>query len=104
MTSNNPNLPFSDTEEHLITIPKTSAAVQSSNSNDINSAELHTMASPEPEHFEKIQQPGIDARTKISYLLKDKEQEWTAVVDRQGPLRLLDLPIDVLKEIVKEVS
>jgi len=52
---------------------------------------------------EKIERAGIDARTKISNLLKDKEQEWTAVMEKKGPLRLLDLPIDVLKEIVKEV-
>lgn len=46
----------------------------------------------------------VDAKTKISSLLKDKEKEWTAVVEKKGPLRLLDLPMDVLKEIVKEVS
>ncbi len=51
----------------------------------------------------KMGQQGVDARTRISSLLKDKEQEWTAVVERKGPLRLLDLPMDVLKEIVKEV-
>lgn len=37
-------------------------------------------------------------------LLKGKEKEWAAVVEnKKGPLRLLDLPMDVLKEIVKEV-
>lgn len=37
-------------------------------------------------------------------LLKGKEREWAAVVEKKnGPLRLLDLPMDVLKEIVKEV-
>lgn len=37
-------------------------------------------------------------------LLKGKEKEWAAVVaNKKGPLRLLDLPMDVLKEIVKEV-
>lgn len=45
---------------------------------------------------------------KISELLKDKEGEWTAVVAKKGttkgPIRLLDLPLDVLKEILKEVS
>ena len=53
---------------------------------------------------EKGQKTGVDVRTKISNLLKDKEQEWTAVVKKKGPLQLLDLPLDVLKEIVKEVS
>lgn len=54
---------------------------------------------------EKVEKAGLDAKTKISNFLKDKEQEWTAVVEkRNGPLRLLDLPMDVLKEIVKEVA
>ena len=53
---------------------------------------------------EKGQKTGVDVRTKISNLLKDKEQEWTAVVKKEGPLQLLDLPLDVLKEIVKEVG
>lgn len=40
---------------------------------------------------------------KLSKLLKGKEEEWTAVAKKNGPLQLLDLPMDVLKEIVKEV-
>ena len=40
----------------------------------------------------------------LARLLKGKEREWAAVVaNKKGPLRLLDLPMDVLKEIVKEV-
>jgi hypothetical protein len=42
-------------------------------------------------------------RKKISKLLEGREEEWTAVAQKAGPLRLLDLPIDILKEIVKEV-
>ena len=41
---------------------------------------------------------------KISELLKGKEEEWTAVARRAGPLRLLDLPLDLLREILREVS
>jgi hypothetical protein len=104
-----PDLTFSDTasqpDEQLVTYPKTSAASQQSN--DSNPTDLYSadqMASPGSGVFEKVEKTGLDARTKISNLLKDKEQEWTAVVERKGPLRLLDLPMDVLKEIVKEVS
>jgi hypothetical protein len=43
-------------------------------------------------------------RKKLSKLLKGKEEEWAAVAQRKGPLRLLDLPMDILKEIVKEAS
>lgn len=40
----------------------------------------------------------------LARLLKGKESEWAAVIaKKKGSLRLLDLPMDVLKEIVKEV-
>lgn len=40
---------------------------------------------------------------KISELLKEKEREWTEVVRKAGPLQLLDLPLDLLSEILREV-
>ncbi|KAL9113965.1 MAG: hypothetical protein Q9227_002099 [Pyrenula ochraceoflavens] len=43
----------------------------------------------------------------LSKLLQNKEQEWAAVAQKReekGPLQLLDLPVDVLKEIVREVT
>jgi hypothetical protein len=46
----------------------------------------------------------VVVRKKLSKLLKGKEDEWTAVAQKKGPLQLLDLPMDVLKEIVKEVG
>ncbi|KAI9745198.1 MAG: hypothetical protein M1818_001476 [Claussenomyces sp. TS43310] len=46
----------------------------------------------------------VSFRKKISKLLQGKEAEWTAVVQKDGPLQLLDLPMDILKEIVKEVT
>ena len=39
----------------------------------------------------------------VSRLLKGKEKEWAAVLEKKSPLNLLDLPIDILKEIIKEV-
>jgi hypothetical protein len=107
-TSLTPEQSLSDTtsqpDDQLISIPKTSAASQPSN--ELKPSELgagHQMATPEHPAVEKGEKTGTDARTKISNLLKDKEQEWTAVVEKKGPLQLLDLPMDVLKEIVKEV-
>ena len=41
---------------------------------------------------------------KISELLKGKEKEWTAVARKAGPLQLLDLPLDLLTEILREAS
>lgn len=44
-------------------------------------------------------------RIKLAKLLKGKEEEWAAVAKRKsGPLKLLDLPLDILKEIIKEVG
>jgi hypothetical protein len=39
----------------------------------------------------------------MSKFLGEKEDEWAAV-SRNGPLSLLDLPVDVLKQIIREVS
>ncbi|TVY21351.1 hypothetical protein LARI1_G001355 [Lachnellula arida] len=111
MTANlpSPDLTLSDTasqpDDQLIAIPKTSAAYQPSNHIETNGyADQPRMCPNEPEALEKSERTSIDAKTKISSLLKDKEQEWTAVVEKKGPLHLLDLPMDVLKEIVKEVT
>lgn len=43
-------------------------------------------------------------KESISRLLKDKEKEWSDVAGKKGPLNLLDLPVDILKEIVHQVS
>ena len=40
----------------------------------------------------------------ISKLLQGKEKEWSAVAEKNGNLQLLDLPVDVLKEIVNHVT
>ena len=40
---------------------------------------------------------------KMVQLLSGKEKEWTAAMEQKRPLQLLDLPMDVLKEIIKEV-
>lgn len=43
-------------------------------------------------------------RKRMSKLLLGKEEEWTAIKSKTGPLQLLDLSVDVLREIVKEVT
>jgi hypothetical protein len=92
-------------DDQSSTYPRTSAATQPSDSQMIaEPGAACGMATPTSSSG-KADKAGIDARTKISNLLKDKAREWTAVVEkRNGPLRLLDLPMDVLKEIVKEVG
>jgi hypothetical protein len=43
------------------------------------------------------------SRSAVSKFLKGKEEEWKAVSERKGPLTLLELPVDILRLIVKEV-
>lgn len=60
----------------------------------------------------KIPRPSAETKDEFSRhqellkkLLKGKEKEWASIgATRKGPLRLLDLPVDVLKEIIKEVD
>ena len=40
----------------------------------------------------------------IARLLHGREKEWSAIVEKHGPLELLDLPIDILKEIVNHIT
>lgn len=42
-------------------------------------------------------------RAKMAQLLKGKEKDRIPVAQRKRPLQLLDLPMDVLKDIMKEV-
>lgn len=95
-------------DEQLLAVPKTSAAAESLDNTKSGSlfedSDEDQIGTPGSKASEKMGKPTGDARSKISSLLKEKEKEWTAVADRKGPLQLLDLPIDVLKEIVKEVS
>ncbi|KAF1987637.1 hypothetical protein K402DRAFT_462525 [Aulographum hederae CBS 113979] len=48
---------------------------------------------------------GADAtvKTGVARLLKGKEKEWAAVTNKQGPLRFLDLPVDILREIISHL-
>ena len=52
------------------------------------------------------QDPSIDLpprAQKMAKLLRDKRGSRAPVMEKMGTLQLLDLPMDILKEIVKEV-
>ncbi len=59
-------------------------------------------------------QPGVspmqhaEATSKVDQVLarhlQGKVKEWTAVVEKNGPLQLLDLPVDILREIVNHIT
>jgi hypothetical protein len=84
----------------------TKAAGLTSSSNGLHSTpaggQASTMLDPLTSEGGPRPEVGI-VRKKLSKLLKGKEDEWTAVAQKKGPLQLLDLPMDILKEIVKEV-
>lgn len=46
----------------------------------------------------------MDRKAILSKLLKGKEKKWGAAANRNGPLHLLELPLDILRLIVKEVT
>lgn len=70
----------------------------------------HTILSPMPPNnlgdgvHEQDETSSHMSRPTISKLLKEKAKEWTAVAVKDGPLHLLDLPVDILKEIIHHVS
>lgn len=63
-----------------------------------------TSHSIQPEYSRSNHSDTSDGRrAKMMQLLKGKEKAWTAIAQREKPLQLLDLPMDVLKDIIKEV-
>lgn len=92
----------SQPDDQISLVPKSAAATKSFDASAPSDADTmkHEM---DADAGDKPGKPDELARRKISKLLKDKEQEWTQIVQKKGPLQLLDLPLDVLKEIVKEV-
>lgn len=114
MTTNlpGPDVALSDTasqpDDLLVNIPKTSAAFQPSHDMTTmevsDDSDVSPFDTPDSLASQKMENTENDARATISNLLKDKEREWAAVAAKKGPLKLLDLPLDVLKEIVKEVT
>lgn len=103
----NLELPSSDAtnppDEHPTPGPRTSAASQSFNVSHVPDASHAMLPAPSVES-RAPQRNVLDARSSISKILKNKETEWTAVATKDRPLRLLDLPVDILKDIVKEVG
>jgi hypothetical protein len=48
--------------------------------------------------------PSLEAKAAMVRSLKGKEKEWTVVAEKKRPLQLLDLPVDILKEIIDKVG
>ena len=78
-----------------------------------NQAARSAASQPQAEVFNLSTQPecsrsdSLDSadmrKAKMMQLLKGKEKDWTPVARRERPLQLLDLPMDILKDIMKEV-
>jgi len=110
MTSSQPNSGsnlgenLSQIEDGPVSSTKTAGLTSSSNGLHSTPAggQASTMLDPLTSEGGLRPEVGI-VRKKFSKFLKGREEEWTAVAQKKGPLQLLDLPMDVLKEIVKEV-
>ena len=71
---------------------------------------LHTHLTNALDHGQTLEAPSQDASAvpststeRMAKLLKDKRGQLTTVMEKMGTLQLLDLPIDILREIIKEV-
>ncbi|KAB5581083.1 F-box domain-containing protein [Coniochaeta sp. 2T2.1] len=51
-----------------------------------------------------VNTPRDQSRTAVSRYLKDKEEEWNKVADRNRPLTLLELPVDILRLIITHTN
>jgi hypothetical protein len=47
--------------------------------------------------------PTLSEKAALLRTLKGKEKEWIAVAEKKRPLQLLDMPVDILKEIIEKV-
>jgi len=56
-----------------------------------------------PEKPRDLHQTQAITKDVVSRTLKGKEKEWAAVAEKKRPLQLLDLPVDILREIVGHV-
>ncbi|KAI7929862.1 F-box domain-containing protein [Pyricularia oryzae] len=81
------SLPDSDSEDVDLDID--------SNSVDTSSTEREPSAKPPT--------PLQQATSTVTKLLKEKGKEWDQLASRKGPLTLLELPVDILRLIVKEI-
>lgn len=63
----------------------------------MDSASAPITPAPSPAAHEK------KSKTIIEYLMA-KDQQWKTLSQRKSPLTLLELPVDILRLIVKEVA
>jgi hypothetical protein len=99
----NPGESVTYTEDGHVAVAKTASLSLSSNGLLPTAAGGHATTMLDPAAGESSGRGDGIVRKKLSKLLKGKEEEWAAVARKKGPLKLLDLPMDILKEIVKEV-
>ena len=98
-------LPLTDAvsqpDEQFIPTQETSATSQFPQASRVPKPP-HTMSAISSVEDGGLERHIIDTQSSISSWLKDKDK-WPGTVAKQGPMQLLDLPMDILKEIVKEV-
>lgn len=68
-------------------------------------AAIHTLDTQSSSLLSPTLRPGptMSEKTALLRSLKGKEKEWTAVAEKKRPLQLLDMPVDILKDIIEKV-
>lgn len=95
MTTGEPNLEPANTDsalmidEQLPLTPRTASAIHSSTSSGAEESDGSQMA------------PGAISASQSPLLSREKEEEWASLVGKK--LHLLELPLDILTQIVREV-
>lgn len=100
LSSQNAEVTSSQADDRFPMNPKTASSMVSTPNILQSTATSNTYS----DHASEVASNDAGVRRKLSKLLRGKEAEWTAVVQKDRPLQLLDLPMDILREIVKEVS
>ena len=104
-TSSNPDsvAPESDTGHTHHSKSATSGASSNDPSATPTQGSAPPLAMVDTGHVEENPKGDSGFRKTVSKPPKKRAPEWPSAPRRQGPLKLLDLPVDVLKEIVSEV-
>jgi len=95
-------------EASLALVLKTIAAVAAAVSDTMTQIDNASRTAALPESHQVSHERGLAGAAtpaeKMAQLLNGKEKEWAATAEKRGTLQLLDLPVDILREIIKEVS
>jgi hypothetical protein len=105
--------PFSDpTSDELSSLADVSAQQHATDYSTPQSAQKQSLGESSavdvedlpPCHPYQRLTPTLEEKTALVKSLKGKEKEWVVKAEKCRPMQLLDLPLDILKEIIDKVG